>query len=823
MKTTLKGVAIAMLLIVTAFIQLNAQTQNYLTSSGNKLFDSTGNEVRLTGVNWFGFETALYSPHGIWSRDMKSVLQQIKDLGFNTIRVPWCNEMLDPGASVSINSYGTDPYSGISPMNEEETNISTPIELLDIFVDWCQENDMKIVLDNHSRAADGFLNEAFWYTPEYSEERWINDWIFMAERYKGKSAVVAMDLNNEPHGSTWGNSDPATDWNKAAERCGNAVLAVNPDVLIIIEGVGEFEGDSYWWGGQLKGAEQYPIQLSNQEKLMYSAHEYGPEVSQQDWFEESNFPTNMPGLWEEHFHFLYENNSSPIFVGEFGIKNQDAFNGIAFTWFTEFMGFMGDIYSWTFWTMNPNSGDTGGILQDDWLSVNQWKMDVLSPHFAPLIPNVVNGTVTPLPNQAPTASFNGSISIPCVANNNESIGEFNASTSSDPDGDSLTYTWDFGDGTTGTGINVSHTYSTNSANDLFEVTLTVSDGELTNSVTQEFRSIARPCPPPSIESVAIEASTFSGVAPLEVSFEATVTSFGIPASSIIYSWDFDNGNSGNGDTVSTIFSNPGTYIVTVNASSNNSEASQSITITVTSSSIPSESDLSLNYRNGVDNATDNAINPHFEIVNNGTSAVAYADLAIRYWFTSEDNNDLNFWCDWAQLGSENVQGNFGTANGMNYLEITFDASAGNLNANSDSGDIQTRFSKTNWSNFNENDDYSYDPSKTSYTAHDKVTLYQNGSLVWGEEPTVNGAKLLNETSFSVYPNPAREQISIQNSFDLTNSVISIYDLSGKQIKSISDSSTTTNSRVTISDLNSGIYVIEISTANRKQTKVFVVE
>jgi len=200
-----------------------------------------------------------------------------------------------------------------------------------------------------------------------------------------------MDLNNEPHGSTWGNSNAATDWNKAAERCGNAILEVNPNVVIIVEGVGEFEGNSYWWGGQLMGARQYPVQLSNPAKLMYSAHEYGPEVSEQDWFNAPNFPQNMPGIWQENYHYLYEEGTSPIFVGEFGIKNQDAFGGIAYTWYTEFVNFMGDIYSWTFWSMNPNSGDTGGILQDDWVSINQWKLDVLQPHFAPLIPNVING------------------------------------------------------------------------------------------------------------------------------------------------------------------------------------------------------------------------------------------------------------------------------------------------------------------------------------------------------------------------------------------------------------------------------------------------
>ena len=443
-----------------------AQQQNFLSVSGNKLIDTRGEEVRLTGVNWFGFETQNYFPHGIWTRDMKSVLQQIKDLGFNTIRVPWCNEMLNPGITIEIPSYGTDPHTGVSPMNEVETNITKPIELLDVFVQWCQDNDMKIVLDNHSRAADAFLEEDFWYTAEYSEERWINDWIFMADRYKNFSAVVAMDLNNEPHGSSWGNSNPATDWNKAAERCGNAILKVNPNTVIIVEGVGEFEGNSYWWGGQLMGAKKYPVQLSDPSKLMYSAHEYGPEVSDQDWFNTADFPQNMPGIWGANYDYLYEEGTSPLFVGEFGIKEQDAFGGIAYTWFTEFTKFMGNRYSWTFWSMNPNSGDTGGILKDDWASVNQWKLDVLKPYFAPLIPNVIGGNGS---NQSPIAKFTNE----AVAGSELTM-KFDASTSSDPDGDTITYNWNFGDGNTASGVEVNHTYA---AEGTYTVVLTVNDGK----------------------------------------------------------------------------------------------------------------------------------------------------------------------------------------------------------------------------------------------------------------------------------------------------------------------------------------------------------
>jgi endoglucanase len=46
------------------------------------------------------------------------------------------------------------------------------------------------------------------------------------------------------------------------------------------------------------------------------------------------------------------------------------------------MGYVGNDASWTFWCMNPNSGDTEGILKDDWVTVNQAKYNLIKPHLA---------------------------------------------------------------------------------------------------------------------------------------------------------------------------------------------------------------------------------------------------------------------------------------------------------------------------------------------------------------------------------------------------------------------------------------------------------
>jgi len=41
--------------------------------------------------------------------------------------------------------------------------------------------------------------------------------------------------------------------------------------------------------------------------------------------------------------------------------------------------------SYAYWAWNPNSGDTGGILKDDWTTVDQAKLHILSAYQWPLI------------------------------------------------------------------------------------------------------------------------------------------------------------------------------------------------------------------------------------------------------------------------------------------------------------------------------------------------------------------------------------------------------------------------------------------------------
>ncbi|OAX50777.1 glycoside hydrolase family 6 protein [Paenibacillus sp. AD87] len=171
------------------------------------------------------------------------------------------------------------------------------------------------------------------------------------------------------------------------------------------------------------------------------------------------------------------------------------------------------------------------------------------------------------------------------------------------------------------------------------------------------------------------------------------------------------------------------YVVSAVNAAGESVNSAAASATPQSVVVPT-SDLVLQYRAGDTNAADNQIKPYFNIKNVGNTAVNLSDLKIRYYFSKEGTAAMDSAIDWAQVGGDNIQRTFTDS----YVELSFTSGAGAIQAGGQSGDIQLRMYKTDWSNFDETNDYSYDPTKTSYQDWNKVTLYKGGTLVWGIEP-----------------------------------------------------------------------------------------
>jgi endoglucanase len=620
----------------------SAAGTGYWHTSGRQILDSTGTPVRIAGINWFGFETGNYVVHGLWTRDYKSVLDQIKSLGYNTLRLPYSDDILKPGTMPN----GIDFSNG---KNADLQGLSS-LQVMDKIVGYSGQIGLKVILDRHRPDSGG--QSALWYTSAVPESTWIADLKALATRYLGDPTVIGIDLHNEPHDpACWGCGDTSIDWRLAAERAGNAVLSVNTNLLIFVEGVSSYNGDSYWWGGNLQGAGGFPVRLNVANRLVYSAHDYATSVYSQPWFSDPTYPANLPGIWDKNWGYLFKNNIAPVWIGEFGTTLASTTDQ---TWLKTLVQYLrptsqygADSFQWTFWCLNPNSGDTGGILKDDWITVDTVKDSYLNPIKA--------------------ATFTGG-------------GGGSGDTSALTAPSNLTVS-----GTTDTSASLSWTGSTDN------VGVTAYD----------------------VYNGSTVAATVTGSPPAA---SATVT----------------------GLSPST------TYTFTVkarDAAGNSSTASNAVSATTQPSSTPPPSGrVKAQYRNNDTAPADNQIKPGLQLVNTGTTALDLSTVKVRYWFTGESGaTTYSTWCDYAVLGCGNLTQKIvalptARAGADHYLELGFTTGAGSLAAGASTGDIQNRLNKTDWSAFDETNDYSWSGTQTSYADWSKVTVYVNGALVWGTEP-----------------------------------------------------------------------------------------
>jgi hypothetical protein len=135
------------------------------------------------------------------------------------------------------------------------------------------------------------------------------------------------------------------------------------------------------------------------------------------------------------------------------------------------------------------------------------------------------------------------------------------------------------------------------------------------------------------------------------------------------------------------------------------------------------------------------IRPDFKLTNHTAEPIAYERLKVRYWFTAEQRygegmfiqktyvsmGDENLLISMAEVSSPREKSNY-------YVEYGFTAGAGSLAANATTlGWIRTLIRKTDYSKFNELDDYSY-LAPGPGAPNEKMTVYLDGVLVYGTEP-----------------------------------------------------------------------------------------
>lgn len=402
---------------------------DWLHAEGSRLYDKNGNEVWITGANWFGLNCIEYSPHYLYAGDIDDILQEVADRGINVIRFPistelilsWMNgtpyqisaggmqasynppvdQVSEDGTVVKAGTYGRINKDFVEA---DGKTLTTSDRGFDIILDKCKKYGIKAFIDIHSPHADNSgHNYNLWYGKETADgtmittDIWIETLTWIADKYKNNDTLIGYDLKNEPHGkgqegaqaAKWDGSTDENNWAYAATRCANSILEVNPNALIFIEGVeqslsGAMPGDYWgmpdrrdnspyigaWWGGNFRGAREYPIVPdSGTSQIVYSPHDYGPSVYAQTWFDKDfTTQTLLDDYWYDTWAYINAEDIAPELIGEWGGHMDGAENQ---KWMTLLRDYMIDNHiNHTFWCLNTNSGDTGGLWANLSYSIN---------------------------------------------------------------------------------------------------------------------------------------------------------------------------------------------------------------------------------------------------------------------------------------------------------------------------------------------------------------------------------------------------------------------------------------------------------------------
>lgn len=405
-----KSVLVLLTVTVAAFPGVSARGDDSAgwRTHGNQIMHGD-KAVRLSGLNWYGFETTTFVADGLWAQDYKFILNAVKANGYNVLRIPFSNEMVETNPVPTALSFS----NANGPINTDLQGL-TSLQILDKIVDYAGSVGLHIILDNHrSEAGNSSEANGLWYTAQFPESSWLNDWAALTQRYLHNPAVIGMDLRNEPHfaynnGACWTgdtfpstNGCPVTDalhnWPAAAERAGNLILSINPRLLIFVEGTDEYNFIFTWQGGSLNGVGSFPVVLEVPNKVVYSAHDYGPDLFQQNWF---NSTTTTAGLftniWDVNWGYISNQRIAPVWVGEFGTPNSistcaptaclggdpivNVTPGSQGQWFASLVQYLGvhPQMSWTYWALNGN--DNYGLLDSnfDATPANSLKQELLS-------------------------------------------------------------------------------------------------------------------------------------------------------------------------------------------------------------------------------------------------------------------------------------------------------------------------------------------------------------------------------------------------------------------------------------------------------------
>jgi aryl-phospho-beta-D-glucosidase BglC (GH1 family) len=336
-----------------------------LRTSGTNIIDSDGKVVRLHSINWYGASDIDFIPSGLDTEHRDNISILIRRMGFNSVRLPYADEMVREDPIITPEKLAANP----------DLIGKTALGVFHAVIESMTKHGLFVIPNNHITQATwccgANLCDAQWRNDwlgplcrvRQSEAQWIENWKQVMKPLADNRLVIGADLRNEVR-APWGTLRWET-WAAAAERCSEHLLDINPEWLMIVEGLSS--------ANDLSGVRNRPVKLSIDNKVVYSCHIYAwsgwGELKPYSKASYEHFAQAMKRNWA----YLLEEDIAPVWVGEFGTSDVPTKGDRNYwTHLIKFLRHLG--VGFGYWAINPrkplnNEYESYGMVDDAWQKV----------------------------------------------------------------------------------------------------------------------------------------------------------------------------------------------------------------------------------------------------------------------------------------------------------------------------------------------------------------------------------------------------------------------------------------------------------------------
>lgn len=334
-----------------------------LRTRGRHVVDARGRRFRLASINWYGASDELFVPGGLDVQHRDRIAATIRRLGFNSVRLPYADELVTANPVIDARLVRANP----------DLADRRALDVFEAVMTALTDAGLAVIVNNHITSATwccgadpcdaGCANDHLGplCRVRQTEEQWMRNWETVMERFVDNPRVIGVDLRNEVRG-LWGTM-PWAKWAAAAERCGDRLLRIKRDWLVVVEGT-ESAND-------LSGAQQRPVRLAVADRLVYSAHVY----SWSGWgslagrFAQRSYPSFAQTM-RRNWAYLLDDDVAPVWVGELGAPHVPS-RGDAHYWKNLWRFLKSVDADFGYWALNArkpkdNETEAYSLVADDW-------------------------------------------------------------------------------------------------------------------------------------------------------------------------------------------------------------------------------------------------------------------------------------------------------------------------------------------------------------------------------------------------------------------------------------------------------------------------